>query len=140
MKRTVILPVLIAFTLTGDVAVAILDEPQGLAARRASQWKKEFGVLEPIISTNSKGASIRECWAAPARGLSEKTALRFARNLLPQALRNEPLSKPQKYGVTKLYKAKGGYRIILQVFPASLGDGPVIEVEVQAPSWEGGVC
>jgi len=46
MKRTVILPVLIAFTLTGDVAVAILDEPQGLAARRASQWKKEFGVKE----------------------------------------------------------------------------------------------
>ena len=149
-RRELRLALVVATIILGIITVTsrasgILGEDEQFARMKASQWKNEFGVQAPIISTNSKGISIWECWAASSQGMSEFAALKFARKLLPKSVRSTPIGNAKRDGSMKIWEIKGGYKIILHKvilpeFVAVLGDGPVIDVEVRDPSWEGNFC
>lgn len=116
-------------------ASAILGEPATVAKSRAGQWQSKYGAVAPIIHGDGKGIAVFECWSGPPEMWSMTTAMAFARQLLPKAIRNAKPSRTIKDGGTLIYTFRDGYRISLPTF-----ENKVIDVGVYSPDWKGADC
>lgn len=113
----------------------ILGEDRGFAELRAREWKQQYGAVAPIISTDNRGKSAAECWSGPPQGWNQKTAVQFARDLLPAKVRNKAAESVERDGHMKILRLAGGYRITL----SGMGER-VFDVGVYTPEWEGPDC
>lgn len=123
-----------------EAARAVLGEEQIAAQSRAGPWEERFSVCCPVISADTRGISVRECWSVTGLGVTPDIAIDFARILLPESIRDRPLGQPQKDGNLWLYPATNGYRVVLRELDSTTSDEAVIEIEVQSPHWSGGRC
>lgn len=121
-------------------AFAVLGEESIAAQSRAGSFEKEFSVCCPIISADTHGISVRECWSVTAPGLTRDIAMDFAIVLLPHSLQDDALGPPAKDGDAWVYQASGGYRVVLREIQGLSAEDSVVEIEVQSPAWRGGAC
>lgn len=123
-----------------DPARAVLGEEQIFAQARAGPWEQQFSVCCPVISADTRGISVRECWSVTGLGITPDIAMDFAKILLPESIRDRPLGTPQKDGSLWVYPATNGYKVVLRELDTSVPDESVIQIEVQSPFWRGGSC
>lgn len=121
-------------------ARAVLGEEQIFAQARAGPWEQQFSVCCPVISADTRGISVRECWSVTGLGITPDIAMDFAKILLPESIRDGPLGTPQKDGSMWVYPATNGYKVVLRELDPSVPDESVIQIEVQSPAWRGGAC
>lgn len=144
-RRSIVVSLALGASMIGglgalDQARAVLGEEQIFAQARAGPWEQQFSVCCPVISADTRGISVRECWSVTGLGITPDIAMDFAKILLPESIRNGPLGKPQRDGSLWVYPATNGYKVVLRELDTSVPDESVIQIEVQSPGWRGGSC
>ena len=116
-------------------AFAVLGEDEEAALGKAAEWQRKYGAVAPIVSTDTSGMVIRECWSAPPDGWDQEIALSFAVDLLPSNRRNLAPQPVSSDSCNNAFRVSGGYDICLSGLGASFFD-----VEVRASAYAGPSC
>ena len=118
-----------------SVLFADIGKPLDQAKKKTINYGKRYEAVNPFFKTDGNGKVVAECWNAPPQMWDRKTALKLAKELVPNKLKKENPKIKGKDGSEEHYEFSDGTKVILLM----VGEKCIV-VGVYSPGYDGPTC